>query len=104
MKTLILYYSKYGTTEKCAKLLSEKIDGGADVVRYVDRKNADFGNYDTIIIGAPVYMGMLKKMKAFCEANLQMLLTKKIGLFVCHMDVEKTYGRKNRGIFSAGAY
>ncbi len=99
MKTLILYYSKYGTTEKCAKMLAEKIGAAAETVGYKQRKNVDIAKYDTIIIGAPVYMGMLKKMKSFSEANLSTLLTKKIGLFVCHMDVEKPMEEKIGGYF-----
>ena len=94
MKTLILYYSKYGTTEKCAKMLADKIEGGADVVGYAQRRKARLENYDTVIIGAPVYMGMLKKMKSFCEKNLSKLLTKKVGLFICHMDQEESIGDK----------
>ncbi len=99
MKTLILYYSKYGTTKKCAELLAEKIDGGADVVGYFDRKIADIESYDAVIIGAPVYMGMLKKMKAYCENNLQMLLTKKLGLYICHLDNDTPMEEKIAGYF-----
>lgn len=94
MKTLILYYSKYGTTKKCAQMLADKIDENADIVGYKQRKNADIDKYDTVIIGAPVYMGMLKKMKSFCEANLSKLQAKKVGLFVCHMDVDKPMEEK----------
>lgn len=99
MKTLILYYSKYGTTEKCAKMLADKIEGGADIVGYKQRKSADLDKYGMIIIGAPVYMGMLKKMKSFCEKNLQKLLTKKIGLFICHMDNDTPMDEKISGYF-----
>lgn len=99
MNTIIIYYSKYGTTEKCANLLAEKISEGADVVCYADRKNIDLGSYDTVIIGAPVYMGMLKKMKAYCEANLEKLMTKRIGLFVCHMDFDNPIREKMKEFF-----
>ena len=99
MKTLILYYSKYGTTEKCAQSLADKLEGGADVVGYKERRNADIDKYDTVIIGAPVYMGMLKKMKSFCEKNLSKLLTKKVGLFICHMDQEEPIDEKSKRYF-----
>ena len=99
MKTLILYYSKYGTTQKCAQKLAESITGGADVVDYKGRKSVNLDDYDTVIIGAPVYMGMLKKMKGYCEANLDKLLTKKMGLFVCHMDDKTPMDDKIGGYF-----
>jgi menaquinone-dependent protoporphyrinogen oxidase len=99
MKTLILYYSKYGTTQKCAQKLADKIEGGADIVGYKERKKANLNDYDTVIIGAPVYMGMLKKMKAYCEANLDKLLNKKVGLFVCYMDEETPMEDKIGGYF-----
>ena len=99
MKTLILYYSKYGTTEKCANMLAEKINEGADILSYKERKHADIDNYDTVIIGGPVYMGMLKKVKSFSEANLQKLLTKRVGLFICGMDKDEPLEEKIKRFF-----
>lgn len=32
MKTAIIYYSKYGTTEQVAHLLGEKLDNGVDYI------------------------------------------------------------------------
>ena len=99
MKTLILYYSKYGTTERCAKDLAEKINEGVDIISYSQRKQADLDSYDTIIIGGPVYMGMLKKVKSFTEANLQKLLTKRVGLFICGMDKDEPLEEKIKRFF-----
>jgi len=89
MKTLIVYASKYGTTEKCAHLLKEKIDGDVDVVNLKNDK-PKLSDYDAIIIGGPVYIGKLNKtVEAFCTNNLPTLVDMKKGFFICHMEMDQ---------------
>lgn len=89
MKTLIAFASKYGTTEKCANLLKEKLDGDVDVVNLNDSRPS-VSDYDAVIIGGPVYMGKLNsKVSSYCVNNLPNLVDKKKGFFICHMDFEK---------------
>jgi len=85
MKTLIVYASKYGCTADCANSLKKKL---SDDTMLVDINNApkplDVNAYDTIIIGGSVYVGRVsKKLRAFCENNLDALLKKNIGVFLC---------------------
>ena len=85
MKTLIVYASKYGCTEDCAKYLKDKISGGVTLVDI--NKSADLielNNLDAVIIGGSVYVSKVsKKLRAFCESNLEILTKKKIGIFLC---------------------
>lgn len=84
MKTLILYASTYGFAAKCAKTLCEKITTEVDYIDIGKKQAFDLSQYDTVIIGGSIYMGMIQKsIKEFCEENLPILLTKKIGLFIC---------------------
>lgn len=90
MKTLIVYASKYGTTEKCALLLKSKIDGDVDVVNLKNEK-PNLSVYDAIIVGGPIYIGKLNKtVESFCINNLPAMVDMKKGLFICHMEFEKT--------------
>jgi len=90
MKTLIAYASKYGTTEKCANLLKDKLDGEVDVID-IKKTKPNLSDYDAVIIGGPIYIGKLKKsVEAFCINNLPALIDKKKGFFICHMEFEKS--------------
>jgi len=85
MKTLIIYASKYGFTADCAKALEEKLPG--EITRIdIDKpdQGLDLEQFDAIVIGASVYIGKIsKRVRAFCEENLNLLLRKRIGIFLC---------------------
>jgi menaquinone-dependent protoporphyrinogen IX oxidase/uncharacterized protein YhbP (UPF0306 family) len=79
-KTLIIYESKYGTTEKIAKYLS-LILGPAKYCKTSEFKD-EFKDFDLIILGSPIYSGkIVAKIADFIEKNLNWLKTKKIALF-----------------------
>ncbi|MBT3318328.1 MAG: flavodoxin [Clostridia bacterium] len=91
MKTLIAYSTKYGTTARCANLLKEKLTGEVTLLGISKSGKVDLSLFDCVIIGGPIYMGRLKKeTKKFCDKNLDILVTRKIGLFVCHLEKEKS--------------
>lgn len=83
MKTLIVYTSKYGCTAKCAAILAEEL--GEDVLlANLAEGTPDLTDYDGIILGAPVYAGNIPgKAKKFLAKNLDQLMQKKVGLFIC---------------------
>jgi menaquinone-dependent protoporphyrinogen oxidase len=86
MKVLIVYATKYGCSKKCVELLSKKIVGGVEVKNIIKDKIVDLNKFDKIIIGGPIYMAtMNKEITGFCNENIEILKTKKIGLFVCSM-------------------
>jgi menaquinone-dependent protoporphyrinogen oxidase len=86
MKTLIVYSSKYGCAEKCAKLVSDKLTDKADLCNLTKTKIADISQYDRVIIGGSIYVGRIQKtVSEFCASNLNVLKNKKVGLFVCCM-------------------
>jgi len=61
VKVLIVYYTKYGNTEKVAKLIGEGIsskEGNEVVVKNVKDVNLKKDDsYDLILIGSPVHFG-----------------------------------------------
>ena len=87
MKSLIVYCSSHGTTEKAVRLLSDVLEG---VVFTVDLKRenlkVDLCNFKNIIIGGSIHAGNIqKKVKQFIKEYHDELLTKDVGLFLCCM-------------------
>ncbi len=86
MNTLLAYATKYGCTEKCATILSEKLTGKVDLCNLKEVKDVDLTQYDKVIIGGSIYIGKIQKeVCEFCTKNLDVLKEKKIGLFICGM-------------------
>lgn len=86
MKTLIVYATKNGCTEKCATILSQKLSGPVDLCNLRTVKSLDLSLYDTVVIGGSVYMGQIRKeVREFCTKQLTQLQEKKLGLFICCM-------------------
>jgi menaquinone-dependent protoporphyrinogen oxidase len=87
MKTAIIYTTKYGSVEKVARKLAELIDPKHTDLILLERDiSINLQNYDCIILGGSIHAGRIqKKMKAFCESNMVILLEKKVGLFICCM-------------------
>jgi menaquinone-dependent protoporphyrinogen oxidase len=85
MKSLIVYCSSHGTTEKAARLLSESLEG---MVFTVDLKREslkmDLSNIKNVIIGGSIHAGSIqRKVKLFIKEYHDELLTKELGLFLC---------------------
>ncbi len=78
MKTLVAYYSKYGSTEKYAKWISDELK--SDVIRLDELDPEILKNYDLIILGSGVYAGSLKLKKVIIK-NKDVLSDKKVILF-----------------------
>jgi len=86
MSVLIIYATKYGCSEKCAKLVSKKIIGDVELINISKSQVIDLSKYDKIIIGGPIYMGMMNKnIVKFCNENIDILKAKKLGFFICSM-------------------
>lgn len=88
-KTLIAYSTTLGCTEQCASKLKEDIGEDVDMIRISRRRRYNLQQYNTIIIGGSIHEGMIQRsVYKFCESNLEELLTKSVGLFVCCMDAD----------------
>ncbi|MGL5086612.1 MAG: flavodoxin domain-containing protein, partial [Clostridium sp.] len=81
MKSLILFGSKYGTTEASANKLKGYLQGEIDVINIKNKQDISLNNYERVIMGTSVYAGMINKdIKSFIESNKAELINKKIGL------------------------
>ena len=103
MKTLIVYGSKHGATEKCSKVLKDKLDGEVVIVNIKKDVIPDMNSFDNIVIGGSIYAGRIQKeIREFCFKNESILKDKKIGLFVCCIsEGEKAISQLNDSLPSA---
>ncbi|WP_280771008.1 flavodoxin domain-containing protein [Salipaludibacillus daqingensis] len=86
MPTLLIYSTKHGTTEKIALDISKNLLDEVKVVNLEKERVPSFHHYETIIIGTSIHMGKIpKKMDKFLQRNERVILTKRLGLFLCCM-------------------
>jgi menaquinone-dependent protoporphyrinogen oxidase len=86
MNTLIAFGTKYGCAQKCAIELAKEFDGNVELVNLKEKGNVALSGYDRVIIGGSAYVGKIQKeVTEFISANMNELLKKKVGLFICGM-------------------
>lgn len=78
MKTIVIYYSQTGFTEKYAKWIAEET--GADCLALAAAKRENLSAYDTIIFGSFACAGTIRKLGWF-KKNLERWADKKLILF-----------------------
>jgi len=87
MKTAIIYISRHGTTETVSQQIKDQLAGAIDIIDLKTSKKIALTEYDRVILGGSIHMGQVhKKTKAFIEKNLEELLQKELGLFLCCME------------------
>lgn len=95
MKTLIVYGTKYGTTEKAANILKERIPGQVDVVNLRENSQPSIQDYDVILVGSAVYGGGVRKeVRRFFDHRKDELFKKPFGLFLAAgntLEVKRNY-------------
>ena len=84
MRYLIVYRSKYGTTEKCACMLRDRLGGKTDLWDLKEKKKISPEDYDCVIIGGPIYGGSLHPdVLRFCTKYRTSLENQEVALFIC---------------------
>ncbi len=86
MSSLIIYMSLHGCTEKAAKKLASISWKKVDLVNLKNNPFPSLEGYHTVIIGGSVHMGEIQgKIRKYLAENETELLTKRLGLYLCHM-------------------
>ncbi|OMD97074.1 MULTISPECIES: flavodoxin domain-containing protein [Paenibacillus] len=89
MAVLILYATKSGATEQCAKVLSEELPQSK--ICNIELEKPDIEAFDSIILGAGVRDEKIyKAIRDFIKKNKDELLTKKMGYYICNEKPKKT--------------
>ena len=95
MKTLIAYSTTHGCTAKIVAELKENIGGEVTLLNLKEHGDFDLSHFDRVIIGGSIHAGQIqKRVKDFCNKNLDALKNKEIGLFICCMEEGKTAHRQ----------
>lgn len=80
MKTIVIYKTVTGFTEKYANWIAEELN--ADILSYENTKIENLLNYDQIIFGGPVYASRINGFDLI-QKNFSRLQDKKIIAFAC---------------------
>lgn len=83
MDTLLVYVSKTGVTESVAQDIIAGYQDSIDTFNLYSVTPDNLNEYDTVIIGAPTYMGRAhKKMRKWVKDNEPLLKNKKLFFFI----------------------
>ena len=96
MATVIIYATVHGSTEKAAKRLSKEL-ANADTFD-INKESFNLDEYDTVVIGSYVRMGMFDKtVRKFVLRYYPVLMQKKTALFMCSImsENEDKYWKNN---------
>lgn len=86
MSFAIIYATKHGCADKCAHTLANSLSTKTKLINIEIESNVDLTQYNSIILGGSIHAGAInKKLKTFMNKNLDSLLTKKLGLYICCM-------------------
>jgi menaquinone-dependent protoporphyrinogen oxidase len=87
MKAIIIYDSVHGSTEKCAIILSTKINAETEIKRLQNNEDIRIDEYDIVIIGGSIHHGVIQsRIEKFMQKNQSQLMEKKTGLYLCCME------------------
>ncbi len=105
MRTLIIYDSMYGNTEKIARAISEAFTGDVRVLRASEASPSDVKSIDLLIIGSPTQgFRATKPVQAFIEGiPRDALQGMKVAAFDTRM-AEAEVGKGLRFIMKMGGY
>jgi len=99
MKTAIVYDTSHGTTEKVANMIAS-FNSSIEIFNLKENKNVNLDEFDQVIIGGSIHVGKIRRrVKEFCLKNLDKLLQKRVGLYLCAMN-EPEYENELKLAFS----
>lgn len=91
MKTLIAYSTTHGCTEKTSRELKKYLGGEVALVNLKLEINPSLDKFERIIVGGSIHAGKIqKRVKEFCSKNINELISKELGLFICCMEQGET--------------
>jgi menaquinone-dependent protoporphyrinogen oxidase len=83
VSVLIVYRSKYGFTEGCARALAQRITSECAVVDLSSRGVPDPRGFDVVLVGGSIYGGKIQReVSAFCDRHSPVLREGRVGLFI----------------------
>jgi menaquinone-dependent protoporphyrinogen oxidase len=101
MPELIIFMSLHGCAEKAALIFREMSLNEVVLVNLRNQTPPPLEDFKTVIIGGSVHMGSVQgKIRKYCDDNEKILLEKRLGLYLCHMQEGRTAARQFSEAFS----
>lgn len=95
MKTLIVYATTHRCTEKISEQMKNYLGGNVTLVNLKKEPNPSIESYQRVIVGGSIHAGQIqKRVKEFCNHNLNELQKKELGLFICCMEEGENAGKQ----------
>lgn len=83
MENLIIFTTKYGSVEKCAKILAKQLNVETKIINLKTDVITKLDDFDKIILGGSIYIGKTQsEISKFAEENIEVLKSKIVGIFV----------------------
>lgn len=84
MRILIAYMTRYGTTEKYARLLAGRLPGEVTLADLRRAGRLSPSGFDLVLLGSPIYAGAVPSgLLRFCERHRSELTRTRVGLIIC---------------------
>lgn len=84
MKNIIIYGTRYGSATEVARRIQKELGCDCTLVNIMTDNVPSLDTFDTVILGGSIYIGKVQKeLTAFVGKNLNLILSKKVGLFIC---------------------
>lgn len=102
-KTIVIYKSKYGTTEQYAKWIAEELS--CPSVSIDDFKKSELKQYDTIIYGGGIQAGGIRELDKFLKwikSDLKILSMYRVGKIMKEDVIKSGVEEKKILIFAVG--
>lgn len=79
----IIYKSRHGSTKKIAEKINEHLSSQATLIEFKDVTHDRLKEYDTLVVGIPVYYSKLdEEMVQFINRNHELLAQKHFSIYV----------------------
>lgn len=100
MKTIIVFCTHHGCTEKVARQIQNSLGDETTLHNLKSKNQPDLNDFNRIIIGGSIHAGQIqKKVKEFCAKNLDTLLEKELGIFICCMEEGEKAEKEMQDVF-----
>lgn len=100
MRTLVIFVSRQGCSERSARLIRRMLGDDCDIANLESLSGLDLGSYDTVVLGGPIYFGrMHRAVRDFCKRYREQLLTRRLGLYICCMQQGEAAAQEFRDAF-----
>lgn len=82
--TLIVYATRHGCTETCARELAGQLDGEVTLHDLKADGRPELAGHDTLLVGGSIHAGGIqKRVRVLLEERQDELLAARLGLFLC---------------------